>query len=260
VGVVPPPGDVVAQLQNAVRVSQRKTSVRLPQAFLRDLVGAEPDPPLARVMQGHGETRLKVLLTTLMMATAAPHAIKVRPTELAGMLGFREPAGAGARRVNSAFKSLEELNLVQRDRKPGRVPNTAILNPDGSGSAWDDTKLEPGHYVSLPIDLWRRGWIVALSGRAIALFVILREATGGRATTGTAWLPGTRKRQYALSDDFWADATSELVAAGLLDVEAKTFSYQGEPRRRNVYILHSDRVQQFDPGSAPGGRYNGIHG
>lgn len=259
-GIAQPPGDVVAQLQNAVRVSKRTKTVRVPQAFVRDLVRNEPATPLAQVMQGHGETRLKVLLTTLMMATAPPHAIKVRPKELAGMLGYREPDGAGGRRVNNAFKSLEELNLVHRDRLAGHVPNTTVLNPDGSGGAWDDTKLEPGHYVSLPIDFWKRGWIVALSGRAIALFLILREATNGRKTTGTAWIPGTRKRQYVLSEDFWATAISELVEAGLLDVEARTFAYQGEPRRRNVYILHSDRVQQFDPGDAPAGTYAGIHG
>lgn len=254
-----PSGDVLAQLQNAVRLSKRTRSVRVPQAFVRDLVRTEPATPLAEVMQGHGETRLKVLLTTLMQATAPPHAIKVRPKELAGMLGFRDPDGAGVRRVNSAFKSLEELKLVRRDRKAGHVPNTTVLNPDGSGEEWDDTKLVAGHYVSLPIDFWRRGWIVALSGRGIALFLILREATGGRKTAG-AWIPGTRKRQYVLSEDFWADATMELVEAGLLDVDAKTFSYQGEPRRRNQYILHSDRIGQFDAGSAPAGVYNGIHG
>jgi len=254
--VIPPPGGVVSELEEAVRISQRKTTVRLPQAFARDMVGTPPAPPLSAVMQGRGEMRLKVLLTTLMMATAPPHNIKVRPAELASMLGLREPGTAGVRRVNEAFKSLEALGLVRRDRQPGYVPNTAILNPDGSRGEWDDTKLEAG-YITLPIGLWKRGWIVPLSGRAIALLVLLREATGGRKDN-TGWIPGPRKRQYGLSEDFWADATTDLIAAGLLDVEAKTYKAQGEPRRRNLYRLHHHRLDQFDPGSAPTGVYNGI--
>ncbi|KIP99504.1 hypothetical protein RU06_17000 [Curtobacterium flaccumfaciens] len=207
-------------------------------------------------MQGRGEMRLKVLLTTLMMATAPPHNVKARPVELAGMLGLRDPSNAGVRRVNDAFKSLEALGMVRRDRKPGYVSNTAILSPDGSGGEWDDTKLEPG-YITLPIGLWKRGWIAPLSGRAIALLILLREATGGRKDN-KGWIPGIRKRQYGLSEDFWADATTDLVDAGLLDVEAKTFKAQGEPRRRNLYHLHHQRLDQFDPGGAPIGVYDGI--
>lgn len=255
--VVVPPQSAVSRLETAVRVSKRKTTVRLPNAFARDQVERPAAPPLAAVMNKRGELRLKVFLTTLMMATAAPHNVKVRPKDMAAMLALRDPEDAGQRRVAQAFKSLEGLGLVRRDRSPGYVPDTTILNPNGAGGEWDVAKLESGSYSTLPIGLWKRGWIISLPGRAIALLIILREATGGRPGN-SAWIPGSRKREYGLSEDFWAAATKDLVDAGLLDVEAKTLSYQGEPRRRNIYKLHHERLDEFDPGALPPGLYDGI--
>lgn len=252
-----PPHDAVSRLEVAVRVSQRKATVRLPNLFARDQIENPAAPPLSGVMQGRGELRLKVLLTTLMMATAPPHNVKVRPKDMAAMLSLPDPEHAGQRRVTQAFKSLESLGLVKRDRSPGHVPDTTVLDPAGTGEIWNASELKPGSFSTLPIGLWKRGWVIPLSGRALALLIILREATGGR-TGNVGWIPGSRKRQYGLSEDFWAAATADLINAGLLDVEAKTFSFQGEPRRRNVYQLHHERLNDFDPGSVPAGTYKGI--
>ncbi|EYR65027.1 hypothetical protein N866_18835 [Actinotalea ferrariae CF5-4] len=226
--------------------SKRHSSVRLPQAFARDRSSKEPCPPLADLMQGGGEVRLKVMLTVLMMATKAPHARKVSAKDLAAMLGLRDADGAGARRVSKAMKDLEAKSLARRDRVPGYVPTMTVLDPAGSGKEWDASKL-PRPYITVPISLWRRGWFIALSGRAVALLIILKELTGGRTRNG-AWVDGIRKRQYGLSDDTWTRGTQELKDAGLLDVTEQVFSSQGEPRRRNLYVLHLDRLEAYDPG------------
>lgn len=257
----------VARLQTAVTKSKRSGSVRLPRAFALDDVYNPPNPPLARLLRGGGGVRLKVLLTVLMMATSAPHETRVTSALLAELLGLPDPEEAGSRRVTAAFRFLTRLNLVSRERMPGYTPITKVLNPDGSGEEWNDRFL-PQPYISLPIDLWRRGWIIALSGRALALLVILKEATNGRkgapeALPGepkvhSAWLDGTRKAQYGLGKDFWASATKELVDAGLLDVETEIVLSYGEPRRRNVYKLHVARLSSYDPGKAPPCIYNGI--
>ena len=244
-----PPQEAVERLEKAVARSQRKSSVRLPQAFARDRVGKPPYPPLAELMRGGGEARIKVLLTTLMMATSAPHATKVTSRDLAAMLNLPSPDGAGSRRVNKAFQDLVDADMVRRDRKPGHVPNTTVLHPGGNGEEWDADDLEKP-YITLPIDLWRRGWFIALSGRALALLVILRELTSGRAG-GEGWADGIRKRQYGISDDTWTRGTKELVDAGLLEITEHVYASHGEPRRRNVYKLHLERLSLFDPGAVP---------
>ncbi len=241
-----PPQEAIERLEKAVETSKRLSSVRLPQAFARDRSSKDPSPPLAALMQGGGEVRLKSMLAVLMMATKAPHSRKVSSKDLAAMLGLRDPEGAGARRVNKAFKDLENRSLARRERVPGYVPTMTVLDPAGSGKEWDAMKLSRP-YITLPISLWRRGWFIALSGRALAVLVILRELTHGRTSRG-AWVDGIRKRQYGLSDDTWTRGTQELREAGLLDVKEQVFSSQGEPRRRNLFTLHLDRLEDFDPG------------
>ena len=244
--VTRPPREAVELLEAAIRRSKRSASVRVPQAFARDRQAHPPMPPLATLLQGGGEVRIKVLLTVLMMATKSPHATRVASKDLAAMLNLPSPETAGSRRVNKALADLEKLNLVRRERKPGYVPNTQVLDPGGTGEDWDDRNLPEG-YIALPLDLWRRGWLLVLSGRAVALLIILRELTHGRASKG-AWADGIRKRQYGLSEDTWTKATKELVDAGLLDIREDVYSSHGEPRRRNVYTLHLERLSVFDPG------------
>jgi hypothetical protein len=244
-----PPQDAIGRLDIAVRHSKRKTGIRVPGVFVRDSEGEPAAPPLAGLLQGGGEIRIKVLLTVLMMATRPPHETKVSAKDLAAMLNLPRPDKAGARRVSKALGDLERAGLVRRELRPGYVPSTTVLNPAGDRQEWDDTELEPG-YVSLPVDLWRRGWIIALSGRAIAFLLILQENTNGRPHH-EAWIPGHRKLQYGLSDDTWTKATKELRQAGLLDIREEIHAYYSEPRRRNVYTLHLDRVRHFDPGQVP---------
>lgn len=244
-----PPQEAIELLEKAVKRSRRTSSVRLPQKFARDRSSKAPMPPLAKLMQGGGEVRLKVLLTTLMMATRAPHSTKVSSKDLAAMLSLPDPENAGARRVNKSFSDLIAAGIVRRERKPGYVPESTVLNPAGGGKQWNDLKL-PKPYITLSPDLWRRGWFIALSGRAIALLIILRELTSGRPGNA-AWTDGIRKRQYGLSDDTWTRGTKELREAGLLDVREEVYPSHGEPRRRNVYTLHLDRLSDYDPGEVP---------
>ena len=241
-----PPQQAIDLLEKAVERSKRRSSVRLPLAFARDQVNAVATPPLAQLLRGGGEVRIKVFLTIMMLATKHPHETRVPSRDLAAMLNLRDADGAGARRVNKAIGDLVAAKLIRRDLRPGHVPNLTILDPGGSGQEWNTEQLSGGTYITLSPNLWRRGWLVALSGRALALLIILRENTGGRSKG--AWVPGIRHRQYGLSEDTWTKATKELREAGLLDVEEKVHSFQGEPRRRNLYTLHIDRLGSFDPG------------
>lgn len=125
--VIRPDEEAIQRLEKAVSRSKRRASVRFPQGFVRDSHGKDPQPPLARLVAGGGEVRLKVLVTVLMIATEPPHATKAPAKDLAAMLGLRDPGGAGARRVNKAIRDLEGMSLVQRDPRPGYTPQLTVL-------------------------------------------------------------------------------------------------------------------------------------
>lgn len=242
-----PAQEAIDLLEKAVDRSKRRSGVRLPLGFARNSKDEKPVPPLAKLLRGGGEVRIKVFLTVLMMATKYPHSTTVASKDMAAMLNLNDPEVAGARRVSKAFKDLSTEGLVRRQTDPGHVPVTTVRHPDGSGKIWDIDKENAKTYITLPPELWRRGWLIALSGRAIAVLIILREATGGRPGS-RAWVPGIRRKQYGISADTWTRGSSELCEAGLLDVELKTYADHGEPRQRNVYTLHLDRLGHFDPG------------
>lgn len=246
-----PGSEAIQRLEKAVRKSKRSSSVRLPIAFARG--AGDVEPPLAKMMRGGqgGETRLRVYLLLRMMATAPPHHLLITATDAAACLDIAEPSTVGARRVNAALKSLagDDLRLIAIKAPPGRTRTFQVLNPDGSGLDWDDTKLR-APYITLPIALWRKGWLLALSGRAVATLIVLRELTAGRKSNG-AWADGIRKRQYGFSDDTWTRATKELQNRCLLTVERDTYTSQGEPRQRNVYVLHLEVLELYAPFEHP---------
>lgn len=239
-----PAESVMEQLRFASRRSGR-VSVALPREFARDTESPEPAPPLVQILRGKGEMRLKVYLTTLMAATRAPHTTRNSAYTLATMLGLGE-GRAARRRIDEAYKGLVDLNLVAREANPGAITTTAVLHWSGSGREWQvPTTASP--YISLPIELWKNGWIAALSGRAIAMLIVLRELTNGRSSD-SAWADGIRKAQYGLSADTWTRGCAELEDAGLLTTSTGIASSHGLRRRRKSYTLDMELLKASEPG------------
>lgn len=239
-----PDESVMERLRSASKRSLR-TSVALPRVFARDTESPEPAPPLVQILRGKGGTRLKVYLTTLMAATQSPHTTENSAYTLATMLGLGEGRVA-RRRIDEAYKGLVDLNLVAREANPGVVTTTKVLHWSGNGDDWEKpTPASP--YISLPIELWKNGWIAALSGRAIAMLIVLRELTNGRSRS-TAWADGTRKAQYGLSADTWTRGCAELEEAGLLSTSTGIASSHGLRRRRKSYTLDIELLKASEPG------------
>lgn len=149
----------------------------------------------------------------------------------------RDPDGAGARRINSALSWLDEQDFIRLTRRRGRPPQIRVLLT-GSASAAE------GRYVRLPLEIWQEGWLL-LSGRALAIYLVLKEASGGRSTGVT--LAGDRKAQYTFPDETCSRAAEELSARGLLEVD-EVYSYstdsdrsEGEPKRRRLSPLSQRR-------------------
>lgn len=173
-------------------------------------------PPLARLLSGGrgGEVRLRLYLTLVMQATRAPHTLPARTgAGYARLLDLDQPAGA--RRVAQALKWLTANELISRSARVGKTDEITVLDPGGSGDEWGPVG---SRWVTVPIDFWSGGWILELSARAVAVYLLLRELTGGSKDPVGEFMAGHRKRQYGMSDDTWTRATKELVAAGPLQI------------------------------------------
>lgn len=228
------PAEPLRKLRVVVDGSGRATSVRFPVSFVREQLTGER-PPLARLVRA-GEVRLKLHLTLALMATRQPYELEEPPAAhwFADMLGLPNPDVNGARRVTEALTWLHNEEFIARSRRPGKPPHVKLLHHGSASGA--NTR-----YVQIPLDLWRQGWILRLSAKALGIYLVLKEATGG-SKDNAAVLSGSRKDQYYLSDETWARAVKELESVGLLraaEVFAKASSKDkyGPKRRRLRYTL-----------------------
>ena len=147
------------------------------------------------------------------------------------------PQDTGPRQINDALKWLEKEGLVRRDHQPGKPAELTLLKPDGSREEWG--AQNESRWVTIPIEMWRAGWILRLNGRCLAVYVALRELTGGRAEEGGV-MDGYRKAQYGMSNDTWTRASRELESLGLLTVVPEVYGDDDwNKRRRNRYRLKS---------------------
>lgn len=197
-------------MRSAVERSKRVSTVQLPIDFARNPL--EEPTPLKRIgSDGRGQgLRLKLYLSMTMLATREPYDLRPYPAAAyATMLGLDDPEGQGARRVNQAQRWLRDHGFIQRIEN-GTHPPHIVLLPLAQQFDWN------GRWITLPLGLWSNGWIHVLSGRALTIYVVLRELTGGRPDGDTA--DGRRKRQYGLSDETWARGTAELQELGLAEV------------------------------------------
>ena len=209
--------DVLNHLNRAVDRSKRTSTVQLPLSFVRaSKVGTAP--PLAKLLRAGG-VRLRLFLTFVMIATRAPHALPAPSAQLMALwVGLADPTAQDLRRVRDAVRWLERNGFLKRSTqsdasKPGfGRPQIVLLDPALAGAKWPGSGR--GRYVTVPIRLWSDGWTIALSPRALTMYVVLSELTGGHPN-GT-YADGGRKRQYDLSDDTWTRGARELVAAGLI--------------------------------------------
>lgn len=231
-----------------VRKSKRTSTVRLHQSFVRSKAG---DPLLAKILRvprGGGAVALKTYLVICLRATAKPYSVTISAARVAELLGLISLSDGDVessarranalKRVNRAINRLGggEYSLLRREGGKGVASQLFVLLP-GSNEEWREPTSP---YVSIPIQFFERGYVFSLSGRAIALYIILRELIEGRKgeNAGEAWVSGDRKQEYGLSDDTWTRATQELEEIGLLKSwYVPNQDNLGELRRRKVYKL-----------------------
>lgn len=246
----PPSAESQQMLDSLVRQSRRTVGVPFAQDFVRRPRGAklsEPPPPLARLLRGGqgGEVRLKLYLTISLRAVSPPYDIgtAIPARAWAQALDLPDPTRNGARRVNDAIDWLAEHKFIVSERRKGTPGAVRLLNQNGSGGPFTRPSGAT-RYVQLPLAIWRQGWIVGLSGTALALLIILLDLQSGRPDR--QWVsPREAKLRYDLSADTWTKGTHELERVGLLSIfkqsQGDVFDYR---RTRNAYWVNEDQLQR----------------
>ena len=189
--------------------------------------------------------RLKLYLTMSLLAVRAPYDIgmPIPARAWAEALDLPDPARNGARRVNDAIDWLAAHKFIVSERRQGTPGAVRLLSQNGAGGPFTRPSGAT-RYVLLPLAIWGRGWIVRLSGTALALLIILLDLQSGRPDR--QWVsPREAKLGYDLSADTWTKGTQELERVGLLSIFKQSlggdvFDYR---RTRNAYWVDEEMLQ-----------------
>lgn len=235
-------------LTYAVAKSKRTSGVPLAMGFLRRVRGDKDAPPLAQLLRGGrgGEVRLKLYLSMSLIAVGEPYDVTTPARTWAEMLGLPEPEKNGARRIADAIVWLDRNKLVAARRRQGAPARVTLSSQLGTGGTYRRPRPKD-RYVSLPIGLWQNGWIVHLSGSAIAMLIVLLDMTNGGKES--AWIaPAEAKQRYDLSPDTWREGAEELQEAGLVSVTTDSRGREfGWRRVRKTYSVHAEHLARAAP-------------
>lgn len=229
--------------------SGRRTTVQLSGSFAYN----EDEPPPLRQLLSMGSVALKLYLTLVMATAKPPSAVQRRPrppaqphelykstsaARFARMLGFDDaehdnPASPGTRRVQRALAALNGQEFIVRTPRRGK-----------------NDKIEVHHrgnyappYITLSLDLWRRGWMNAMSNPALAVYIALRRHCAGKEDAPIHVTPAMRRQGYQISEDTWATGLKDLAELGLVTLtKDNPDDREALSRQRGVYKLHSERM------------------
>jgi hypothetical protein len=258
----------------AARAVARRNHDRAAQ--VRRLFVERPDTsnvtPLALMLRGGrgGQVRLKTYLSILWLASAPPHDVAYPSRAWATLLDLGDPAGRGARRITDATSWLESHHFITVESRPGHPNAITLLDESGTGrryrvpgaaynkAASRDAEphiLARHRYIQIPAAFWTSGWLAALSGAAVAMYLVLLTEQAGHSLGRELWFsPETARLRYVLSDDTRSTGLGELRRAGLVAVRRRPVATDifDVQRFRNVYVLQPDRLT--DVAEVPGPR------
>lgn len=223
----------------AQRVSHRDAPVR--RSMIRRERPGEPSV-LGRMLRGGrgGDVRLRLFLSLLWISVKSPHATEFPARGWAELFGLEDPDAGGAKRVTEGMNWLVEQRLLRAAKQPGRPSKIWIMNEDGKGGLYTLPGKSRHAYFKVPVAFWLNGWIAVLSGRAIALLLILIDWHSSHATDDF-WISPSRSRDlYDISPDTWTSGLQELKSQGLVSVRRVPVNESafGWRRLRNRYLLN----------------------
>jgi hypothetical protein len=234
----------------------------------------EDEPPLAQMLRGGqgGQVRLKLYLSLLWVGVGAGNQVTFPAPTWATLLGLPDPEGKGSRRIRDALTWLATQGLIILQGGSGKPSTVTLLDDGGTKTPYvvpgiaiaraqkSEAPVTDDLYFKLPPTFWTAGWIVHLSGAAVAMLLVLLSEQRGRSRE--FWMsPRIADDRYVISEDTRSRGVHELQRHHLLDVHRRPVraSPLDTPRYRNTYVLHiamldppDDRRTHIDGGPAPG--------
>lgn len=259
-------------------VSPRSTMVVVPQRAIRRPTLAFDVPPVGRMVSvagGAGDVRMRLYLWlwAIYSARQLREPTYRRTTgqwaELLNLIsrrGHRQQRANAARRVRGAIRYLEAQGLIN---VPARDEIT-LLDPDGSHKLfvpWGDqdvaerqkqredvARMLGGYYetrrhlavwedahLEIPLAVWVNGTVSALSGRALAVLLVLWNFERD-ASDEAVHVPKVKQTQFGLAKDLWHAGVRELEEFGCVrrirDTSRPAIFAAGVNRRTTSGAVH----------------------
>jgi hypothetical protein len=233
--------------QNLASASVSRASAAVRRSFVERGELGEPSP-LKSLLSGingpgggaGGRLRIALLITLLWVVAQPPHTTRRVASWWAALLGLNEPTGSGARAVRDTLHELEARGFVTLTRIGNDSNEISLLNEDGSRRSYTFPAPADGEpYFRVPRLVWDEQWISRLTGRALAIYLIVLSNSGWR-DEGDFWISASLfEERYGLGETTRKRGFRELVDLGILEVTAESVTRREGTRtfRRNIYRL-----------------------
>ena len=244
-------------LDDAVKKSGRRSTVQLVEGFARIQSRDETTTGLSALF-ALGEVPLKVYLTLVMLTRQPPHELfrTVPDHYWAELLGYEElndadpVPGSGTRRIKRAMAALEKVNpagvsWISREKIAGRGWQIRVAHPPGEPRA---------PWITIPLEVWSRGWINVMSARALLVYLGLRLILAGKSDGEGSHVSSWDRGRLLIKDDTWQRGVNELQRLGLVRCEIKRVAvdrWSADLRKRQVYYLNNSFLKENDSPSMP---------
>lgn len=262
--------DLTAARATAERINERvgRARVQVRSGFIESRTPTTP-PPMTQLLRGGrgGEVKVKLLLSMLWSAPSAPYDVTFPARTWATLLGLPDPDTKGAARVNDAIRTLTKLKYVRTVQRAGQPSRVFLLNELGTGDPYSHpgeiwlavkdadsrARRKVPRYMQLPVDLWTKGWMAALSGTALAMLLVLLDSARGREPARLWFSQSVAKDRYALTEPTRKRGLDELEEYGLITVEREQVVRDevSTRRYRNTYTVHTDVFAQLPEEAGP---------
>ncbi|MCY4516292.1 MAG: hypothetical protein OXB99_03535 [Acidimicrobiaceae bacterium] len=242
----------------ARRLSTRSRDLRncpVRTEFLRRRSEREAVPPMMTMLGSGGgrggDVRLKLYLSLLWASPGGEHDTEFVATDWARLLGLPRYSTNGKRRVYEALNWLTVYSFIEKQKRPGLPSTVVILHESGSGEPYSKPSSHTAKggkptYRRLQSAWWTNAWLAALSGRALAFWLVLMDESNNGTKTEAVWLSESQTlKKYAISPYLRQRAMRELRHFGLITTRRQlTREAFGVTSSRTRISLHLDALDQ----------------
>ena len=248
----------LASANLAQRLSLRNRSLRncpIRTEFLRRRSERDAVPPMMTMLGSGGgrggDVRLKLYLSLLWASPGGKHDTEFVATDWAQLLGLPRYSTNGKRRVYEALNWLAAHRFIEKQERPGRPSTVMVLHESGQGAPYTKPSSRTAKggaptYRQLQSSWWTEAWLAAISGRALAFWLVLMDESNNGAKADVVWLSeGQTSKKYAISPYLRQCAMRELKHFGLIssrrEFTREAFGMKSSRTRISVHLDELDR-------------------